>query len=744
MADKIFNDVRLSVKWKTDASEVRPDIEGEKDAQGYCNENLATTLGKVARYLKDYDAFESHGHALTDDNITGTLPISKGGTGATSASAARTALGLGTAATANTESTVANDSKLPTGSAVKTFVEGKGYVTSSGVTNVASGDGLTGGPITSTGTLKANLKDYTKSTVGVLALTNPTANTKFYPVSLDKDGKLGVSVPWTYTDTKVTSAANHYAPSEDSGSALSKSASSSTAATWGTTALVTGVTIARDAKGHVTGLSLNSIKMPSNPNTNTTYTFAEGTTNGAFSVTPSGGSEKSVTIHGLGSAAYKAVGSVESGNPGLVTGGDVWTAIDNLPEPMVFKGSLGTGGTITALPVDGTATVGDTYKVITAGTYDSKSAKVGDTFICDSKTSSANTWTLIPSGDEPSGTVTSVGSGDGLTGGAITSSGTLKANLKDYTKPTVAALALTNPTANTKFYPVSLDKDGKLAVSVPWTDNNTDTKVTQNVSSDTSGKKYGLLFSYYETSSSTTTAQASSRKNSIYAIPKDDKIVAGAYGITSGSYLNSFASASLSANATQTFPATGGTVLNTGTTSYTANTASTDTNAYKIGTIKINGTSTDIYGKFTNTTYSVFSGATASADGAQGLVKKPVAGDQAKYLRGDGTWATPTNTDTKVNVTLATTAKAYLLGTSTTPTSTAAAVTALADTGVYLDTTAGKLTATTFAGQLDGTISSNTHATTKVTGDSSPCIATTKFVHMDALCTNDTLTINCV
>lgn len=92
----------------------------------------------------------------------------------------------------------------------------------------------------------------------------------------------------------------------------------------------------------------------------------------------------------------------------IATTAFVQTAIDNLPEPMVFKGSLGTGGTITALPVDGSASIGDTYKVITAGTYASIAAKVGDTFICDSKTSSANTWTLIPSGDEPSGTVTSV------------------------------------------------------------------------------------------------------------------------------------------------------------------------------------------------------------------------------------------------------------------------------------------------------------------------------------------------
>lgn len=111
----------------------------------------------------------------------------------------------------------------------------------------------------------------------------------------------------------------------------------------------------------------------------------------------------------IGTAAAKNfTTSVTNGSNDLVTSGAVYTAIDNLPEPMVFKGSLGTGGTITALPVNGTATVGDTYKVITAGTYASKAAKVGDTFICLTKTSSANTWELIPSGDEPSGTVTSV------------------------------------------------------------------------------------------------------------------------------------------------------------------------------------------------------------------------------------------------------------------------------------------------------------------------------------------------
>lgn len=108
-------------------------------------------------------------------------------------------------------------------------------------------------------------------------------------------------------------------------------------------------------------------------------------------------------------SAVTATTQISSDNSAkIATTAFVKTAIDNLPEPMVFKGSLGTGGTITSLPTNGTATVGDTYKVITDGTYASKAAKVGDTFICLTKTSSANTWELIPSGDDVGGTVTSV------------------------------------------------------------------------------------------------------------------------------------------------------------------------------------------------------------------------------------------------------------------------------------------------------------------------------------------------
>lgn len=50
------------------------------------------------------------------------------------------------------------------------------------------------------------------------------------------------------------------------------------------------------------------------------------------------------------------------------------------------------------------------------------------------------------------------------------------------------------------------------------------------------------------------------------------------------------------------------------------------------------------WGNDNNTTYSAFKGATADANGGSGLVPTPAKGKQGQYLRGDGTWATPTNT----------------------------------------------------------------------------------------------------
>lgn len=148
-----------------------------------------------------------------------------------------------------------------------------------------------------------------------------------------------ITIASTNTDTKVTSAANHYAPQADNSAALAASASSTTAASWNSTSLVTGVHLQRDAKGHVVGVTVDSTKMPANPNTDTN------------------------TAHGHSAG----IGLVGSGNAG------------------------------------------------TSGTY------------------------------------------------------TYKVALKSDTKNANAALAVPSANAN-RFYPVEADKDGKLAVTVPWTD----------------------------------------------------------------------------------------------------------------------------------------------------------------------------------------------------------------------------------------------------------------------------------
>ena len=67
------------------------------------------------------------------------------------------------------------------------------------------------------------------------------------------------------------------------------------------------------------------------------------------------------------------------------------------------------------------------------------------------------------------GTVTSIATGAGLTGGDIITSGTIKANLKSETRLNNSSQSAAE--VSDRVYPVALDKDGHLAVNVPWTDN---------------------------------------------------------------------------------------------------------------------------------------------------------------------------------------------------------------------------------------------------------------------------------
>lgn len=128
-------------------------------------------------------------------------------------------------------------------------------------------------------------------------------------------------------------------------------------------------------------------------------------TNGVISI-----ADASTTVKGVVqlSTVIPSTGAVDTK---VATEKAVADAISELPQAMIFRGSLGTGGTVTDLPTAAASTAGDVYKVIVAGTYGGHEAQVGDLFICQQVNGDPITysWVLIPSGDVPAGTVTSVG-----------------------------------------------------------------------------------------------------------------------------------------------------------------------------------------------------------------------------------------------------------------------------------------------------------------------------------------------
>lgn len=147
---------------------------------------------------------------------------------------------------------------------------------------------------------------------GPTVSTHLTSGTKIATIKMGAESYDLYCETNTDTDTKVTSAANHYVPSTNSSYNLSKDASSTTSASWGSTSLVTGVNITRDSRGHVIDMSLDSIKIPSNPNTD--YQCSES---GHYA--PSG-SAKTGTASGTLSFGSAVVTGMSFDSKGHVTG----------------------------------------------------------------------------------------------------------------------------------------------------------------------------------------------------------------------------------------------------------------------------------------------------------------------------------------------------------------------------------------------------------------------------------------
>lgn len=194
--------------------------------------------------------------------------------------------------------------------------------------------------------------------------------------------------------------------------------------------------------------------------TNAVRKIATGSKNGTISVTTGTGAATDVAVKGLGSAAYTASNAYATAAQGTKadnampkSGGTFTGAVTLNADPtgslqpatkqyvdskisssiaasdaMVFKGTIGTNGTSTALPTS--AIIGDTYKIITKTTVPANNsytaadvtAKVGDLVVAMAEDPK---WIVVSSGDEAVTTVNYSTTTTNLTTSAKTGSITL-------------------------------------------------------------------------------------------------------------------------------------------------------------------------------------------------------------------------------------------------------------------------------------------------------------------------------
>lgn len=122
-----------------------------------------------------------------------------------------------------------------------------------------------------------------EATIGDLVINGNASFTNNIQANTINGVEVGSTPKFTDTDTKVTSSANHYTPATASGNDKTASASGATAA-WNID-VVKGITINTDGKGHITGLSVTSGKIPANPNTDVKVKqLAAITTAGAYPI----------------------------------------------------------------------------------------------------------------------------------------------------------------------------------------------------------------------------------------------------------------------------------------------------------------------------------------------------------------------------------------------------------------------------------------------------------------------------
>jgi len=299
-----------------------------------------------------------------------------------------------------------------------------GYVTSSGVTSVGSGNGLTGGPITSTGTLSVSAGTGVVSNASGVHIGQDVATTAgvtFANVTIQNNATYGIlsqvaSGNASVSTANITFTSNTGGMTFNITSKATNSGDSSPNVVI-TTGDVTGtgspgnITIEPGSKQYQTG-SLLTVRGSEQTNT----TSGSGGRVNIYGGAHTGGGGGGTDVYGgsvyiNGGAVSNSSATTTNKRPGSVyIDGGTSANATGLIAPSIFIGTTAALSNV----VIGSATSGNT--IIYAN---------GSVGTAGQVLHSNGTSTYWASDDNSGGTVTSVATGNGLTGGAITTTGTI-------------------------------------------------------------------------------------------------------------------------------------------------------------------------------------------------------------------------------------------------------------------------------------------------------------------------------